>query len=747
MRPGGPPGEGVIEGVGVPSQAPAPALPPSDGPADPHPEAAPEEEGPSDGPEPGLAELIDSFGGTDGVAGRSGPFVYAPNGNINAGSVHGDQRVHNGSSGEGRGRRATRVREGPIPKADVRAAAFGFAEPEWFGSALGKLRLGPLFLAGRPGSGRRTAALNLLRRACGEDAPLRAVDGVTELDRWKPTDGTARGYLVDGLFPNRPLGPGVLGHVRSLLKQAKARMVIVLPDDAELLRRLEQDLHISPTVCEPPPPALVFGSCFEAMVPAQHERERLIAALGDRQALGDLLVPELVPAEVVELVTAIVEADGDPDALGDVGARLSYRAEQEVPEILAKLRGDPDALAFLLSVCVFERVDSRIVREEADRLLELSQGRLTAMLPAVDAQGGDTAERPNPDFVFRRSLTELLHAVRATRQAREIRTEGAYAHSVEAVVFVRHRQAEAVLRHVWREYGQLSDLLVEWLGEVHRSGELTGPVGQVMGSAASWGGGRRALRHIEALAGSERGSSRLIAARALGVAAEDPVLAAEVRYRLQRWSRAAGFRLRTTVAYACGGEYGLARPDLALQLLHTLVHDERFHDGEDQEARGRVPIAVRAALASLFRAGHEEKVFGSLLDWLDTGDCEADYLLSLFGELLQFPGWFHQHLARGTHDATAIVGVIRLALNADASFGTVCAALLRWARWGQWEEIPGRAVENLFASLALSLRSGEFRLFVEMDEKGADGWAGLEIARGALGRWRDGNHREHGEAA
>ncbi|NEE26213.1 hypothetical protein G3M53_12165, partial [Streptomyces sp. SID7982] len=127
----------------------------------------------------------------------------------------------------------------------------------------------------------------------------------------------------------------------------------------------------------------------------------------------DLLVPELVPAEVVELVTAIVEADGDPDALGDVRARLSYRAEQEVPEIIAKLRGDPDALAFLLSVCVFERVDHRIVREEADRLLELSQGRLTAMLPAVDGQGAEKAERPNPDFVFRRSLTELLHAVRA----------------------------------------------------------------------------------------------------------------------------------------------------------------------------------------------------------------------------------------------------------------------------------------------------------------------------------------------
>ncbi|NEE27540.1 hypothetical protein G3M53_18990, partial [Streptomyces sp. SID7982] len=116
-------------------------------------------------------------------------------------------------------------------------------------------------------------------------------------------------------------------------------------------------------------------------------------------------------------------------------------------------------------------------------------------------------------------------------------------------------------------------------------------------------------------------------------------------------------------------------------------------------------------------------------------------------ELLHYPEWFHQYLIRGTRESGAIVGVIHLALNADASFDTVCAALLRWAQRGQWDEIAGRAVENLFASLALSLRSGEFRLFVEMDEKGFDGWAGLEIARDALGRWRDGNHGEHGEAA
>ncbi|MEV5885734.1 hypothetical protein AB0L74_23960 [Streptomyces sp. NPDC052020] len=684
--------------------------------------------------------MIDAIGG---AARAPGPFVYAPNANLNAGTVHGGQRVHNGSAHEGRRLREGRVREGPVPEAEVRAAAFGYARPDWFGTALEELKQGPLFLVGRPGSGRRTAALNLLRECCGQGAPLRALDSVTQLDRWQPTDASARGYLMDGLFPSRPLGPGVLGHVRSLLKKAKAHMVIVLPDDATLLRRLEQDLHVSPTVCVPPPPAMVFGSHFEAVVPDQRERERLLSALHQRHELGDLLVPELVPAEVVELVTAIVTADGDPNALGDLGARLSYRAEREVPGLMEQLRGDPDALAFLLAACVYEGLDHRLVREEADRLLKLSEGRLTAVLPGTDSQGAEKTERPNPDFVFRRSLTELLHAVRAVRQEREIRAEGTYAHSVEAVVFVRHRQAEAVLRHVWREYGQLSELLVEWLREVKRSSELAWSAGRFMGRAASWGGGRRALRHIQALAESERMTSRLIAANALGIAAEDPVMVAEVRYRLRRWSLAADFRLRTTVAYACGAEFGLARPDLALQLLHDLLRGARGRRDEEGHADDdKVLLAVRVAILSLFQAGHEAEVFSRCVEWLGTEQGDRQQLLSLFGQLLQSPQWFVRKLADEAPESGQIVEMIRHALNAESSFEAACAALLRWADWGRWDETLFRAVENLFAALARSMQSGEFRLFVEMNEKGADGWAGLETARASLNRWRTGEQWE-----
>ncbi|MEU9558974.1 hypothetical protein [Streptomyces fumanus] len=687
-----------------------------------------------------LFDLIDAIGG---AARLGGPFVYAPHGNVNAGSVHGGQRVHNTSAHGGHAPRRGRVREGPIPEAEVRAAEFGFARPDWFGEALRRLERGPLFLAGRAGTGRRTTALNLLRASCGKEAALRALDSVVELDRWQPTDTSARGYLMDGLFPARPLGPGVLGHVRELLDGVRARMVIILPEDADLLRRLEQDLHVTPMRCEPPPPALVFGSYFEAVVGDRWERERLLSALEGHYDLGDLLAPELVPADVVELVTAIVAADGDPEALGDLEARLGYRAEQEVPDLMARLRGDPDALAFLLAACVFEGLDHRLVREEADRLLTLSQGRLAAMLPGTGTEKDWQSERPNPDFVFRRSVTELLHAVRAVRQERRIHTAGAYAHSVEPIAFVRHRQAETVLRYVWREYGRLSELLVEWLRQVDRTDELTAAVGRFMGNAAKWGGGRRALRHLQELAGSESVNSRLIAANALGIAAQDPVLVAEVRYRLNGWSRSAGYQRRTTVAYACGSEFGISRPDLALKLVRTLllgVRDRSPSEGAD--GNDQVLIAVRVAITSLFQAGHEAQVFDRLVAWLGEGRCDPDQVLALFGQVLRSPQWFVRRLAVWGSDATAIVDMTRRALNSEEAFEVTCPELLGWAEQGQWDDLPRRAVENLFTALAGSMDKGAFRLFVELQERGADGWAGQYPARTALDRWRSGERWE-----
>ncbi|MFC8534371.1 hypothetical protein ACFUJY_10520 [Streptomyces sp. NPDC057249] len=111
------------------------------------------------------------------------------------------------------------------------------------------------------------------------------------------------------------------------------------------------------------------------------------------------------------------------------------------------------------------------------------------------------------------------------------------------MAFIGRRQAEAVSRHARREYGQLSGLLVEWLRNVASSSGFAGPAGRAMERMASWGGGHNALVRLRELARSDHATRRLIVANALGVAAEDVVLVAEIRHRLHRWSTATDFRL------------------------------------------------------------------------------------------------------------------------------------------------------------------------------------------------------------
>ncbi|MEU6057529.1 hypothetical protein [Streptomyces sp. NPDC047097] len=684
---------------------------------------------PEEAPPSGFDHVLRALGG--------GPihvsYNNAAHGNINTGSVHGGQAVGDGPAGDRR--RATRVHEGPIPQAEVDAAAFGFVEPDAFRTCLGRLRDdGLLFLSGRPGSGRRTTALNLLRRHCGEDAALRALDSVTELDRWRPDDPDARGYLLDGLFPTRPLGPGVLGNLRDLLARAGACMVLILPDDdPQLLRTLERDLHISPVPYEPPPPVAVFHQRLAAEVVEEPERSRLLGAV-EPGLLDELLVPGVVPHEAVELVSFVVAADGERAALGDVRERLSYRAEERVPPLVDALRDDADGLAFLLSVAVFEGLDHRVVREEAERLLELSEGRLASVLEPTE-EGKEP--RPNPQFVFRRPLRELLRSVGGRREPREIRAAGGFSSAVEPVVFVRQGQREAVLRHVWREYGQLSELLVTWLREVDGRDELTEPVARMMGQAASWGGGRSALRHIAHLAASERMTGRLIAARALGIAAEDPVLVTEVRHRLGVWAWGRDRNRRATVAYACGSEFGLGRPERALRLLGTLLRG--VHSDIPEETG--VLMAVQSALVRLHQAGHEQRVLDQLASWSADMAPDAGPLLSVLPRLLAEPRWFQSELAEQTARAPVIVALIRAALNSADAFEAVCREVLRWCETARWEPTAAAAVEQLLTALADPMEYGTLRLFVEIERSDPQVATGRGIALRALRDWRTGASR------
>ncbi|MFF4925087.1 hypothetical protein ACFY4B_31280 [Kitasatospora sp. NPDC001261] len=670
--------------------------------------------------------------------GSDRPFIYAPGGNINTGSVHGDQRVENGAAGAapGGGERVE-AQDGPISGMEVLAARTGFAKPDCFPEALRTLGTRLLFLAGEPGTGRRTTALNLLVESSGNSLALRALDSDSDLSSWRPTHAEARGYLVHGLSPTVRLGPASIAKLRQRLEDADAFMVVMLPDDADRLRGVARDLDLSPVRYKPPSPRAVFDARLEAVVPHEGRRRALLQRL--EADLDELLAPELMPAQVAELVDEVSRSGDDGPDPADLGQRLSFLAETEVPDLLKEIREDPDALALLLVTSVLEGLDHRIVRNETDRLLKLADGRLDAVLRSGAEGEGEQSRptrgeppRPNPRFVFRRSLDELLAIIRAEYAPGGTRRTSSYSYTVEPIRFKRHRQAETVLRHVWRQYGEVSGLLTEWINTVPGTeSDLAEPMGRVVGLATGWSGGRQALLHIRRLARSEHTQSQSIAAYALGIAAQDPILVSEVKHRLDRWSFNGGWQLRSTTAAACGGDFGAARPEFALSLLR------RCYRGEE-EAERTVAVNVRWALGSLFAGGNQAAVFRKLMEWADQSKNDAALAYTAFLDLLRDPLWFQQQLPVQGEFSERVIAFVRHCLNDEALFQRSCTRLLAWCRRAVWDEPLRTGVETLLAALAREMRPGELRLMVEIDSSDNPDLVGRDIAHRALEAWRRG---------
>lgn len=646
-------------------------------------------------------------------------------------AVHGGQHLNGGEDG-GPGGGSVDVREGDVPAERTVEAMAGFAEPSWFGTALERLRADRVvFLAGPAGTGRRTAALNLLHRHTGGFA-LRALDSDADLTAWSPGSAPARGYLADGLLEPRAtaLDTIALDRLKSALHRADSCLVVVAPPAPAVLAHLTDVLHTPPVRAVPPPPRAVLDARLAAVLDGPAGAERALAAL-PAGLLDGILQPGLHPAQVAEIATEVVRVVRQGAEAEGIGEHLSFHAAQRAPQLIDGLRDSPEDLALLLATCVFEHFDQGAVEEEARRLLAVADGRLGTGVPAEDEEAADR-------FVLRRSRTERLAAIGARPGPAELRSTTAYSYLAEPVAFTRHLQGQAVLEHVWREHPDAGGLIVEWLRGTPAADGRGDRAGFVLGRLAQWTSGRYALGPAEELAASHRPADWRMAARALGAASTDPVLATVVKARLRGWSRLDSVSRRCTVALACATEFGLARPELALTLLRSVC-------GGRADDTGAVASAVRRALLSLFAepAGRLALVERLRL-WARAGGTSREIACATTAQLLRTaayshePGeWWTRHLLgrQGVvNGPVAGLELITCALGERTGYEPMRAALLEWQRRAAADPRRAPVVEHLAEQLGKDLRGGVLRLFTELAK--ADPAPGSRRAGEALAAWR-----------
>ncbi|MER5781152.1 hypothetical protein ABT104_05405 [Streptomyces mobaraensis] len=581
-----------------------------------------------------------------------------------------------------------------------------------------------------------SAALQTLADGISLKGNLASID--TDLTTWAPGAAPARGYLADGLLEPRltALDTIALDGLRARLERADAHLVVVIPWTPAVLAHLGDTLHTPPVRALPPEPRAVLDARLAAVLGGPADVAPALAALPPG-LLDEILQPGLRPAQVVEIaaeIVRVVRRGADPESVRE---HLSFHAADRAPRLLDALRDSPEDLALLLAACVFEHFDQTLVEEEAGRLLRLADGRLGGGDPDADAEEA-------PRAVFRRSRSERLEAIGAYVGPAEVHTTSAYSYVTRPVAFTRHLQGRAVLEHVWREHPEAAGLLVEWLATTPSEHGRGDRAGFVLGRCAQWSSGRRALGPVEELAASTRPADWRLAARALGAASTDPVLATAVKARLRGWSRQASVSRRCTVALACATEFGLARPGTALTLLRTVCDGPR-------DGTGAVASAVRRALLSLFAepAGRADLLTG-LVSWTRAGGATRQAACTATAHLLRTAAaarepaeWWTRHLL-GTRPGTRPGGrpgedppgleLIRCALAEPETFPAVRAALLEWQR--RAADDPRRApfVEHLADRLGAAPRGGVLRLLSAFEAAGPA--PGGRRAAEALAAWR-----------
>lgn len=686
-----------------------------------------------------------AHGGTAGPAGVEGSAaswvlnnsaVYVSYGGVlTGGPLYGGVR-----SGAGLADDSVRpVERGPVQPDTFRLVREVFAEPGWYRSACARLAKRVLFLEGPDGVGKTTGALMLLAERNLErtvsfepyESPARFPAG---------TWGTEQGHLIDDLPAEQveDMSRQQVDRVAGELREREAYLVVTVARNC-----LRSDVREEYAVDVRPPDAReALRRHLGARLGWDDEerwREQLFTP-DTEQALDETQLPRRVAELAAELLAVVRTGRSVEQALE------SWQAlpEKEAPDLFDHCV-TPEDRAMLLAVSAFEGYDYEVVAGAARRLHRLAGDALgapgwnamAASAPGQQAAADSGDSNPGGDSLFGRTRTQRLETVGARQVEGAFETRGGSRYRLEPVRFAHADLGRAVLTHVWREHGEVRKTLLSWLAGTPSEREQHLRAAVVAGTLLAQTSGYHALRPLRAWARSSRDKHRLMAAQALGAAAEDPAVGTQARTRLLAWETARDRRLRHAAALAYGLSYGRDRPTQALRGLGRIAAQP---DDED----GRAHQTVRDSMLALATiSGLLPRVLTELERWTRGPSFTRAVAAETFAALVHADAGRPlggQGLgplpvqARQESVTDAVVGLLRRGLDDSACYPLLRDALAAWDAAGADDPELSSATGALLSAL-LDGESGRgvvrLAMDIERQRMGGDRPDGVRLRRRA----------------
>ncbi|MFB6559311.1 hypothetical protein ACFCYH_10535 [Streptomyces sp. NPDC056400] len=566
---------------------------------------------------------------------------------------------------------------GEVPPESLDRMAEGFVtEGTPFEALLARLRHEHvLVLAGHPDTGRRTAALMLLRRVTAGE--VHEVDRDTRPDEIVPGEG--RGHLVCDLSTSRtqPLREAQLLSLRDRLRKKNAYAVLTTDHSPYIEDTIGLAVWTPPAV-EAVLRRLVTSALGEA------DAERLMA----RPAVTDFLSRRHGLRDAVHY--AAVLASGDPRHI----ERFSLDAlERQVQEWFAEGEA-PRHLrekAFLIALAAFDRGPYALTAELSDSLY----GHLLST-------GDRKHNEPIP--VFGTHIGKRIHLAQAELYPADEETEWGPVRQRYAR-FRDNRTSLVLLNEIWTGHPAARPALIDWLDDLAEDGRpfVRTRAAATVGVLAYNDLPSTMALIIEPWAVSRSAAQRTTAVSALALAHR--VGAPNIPRIIDEWSTGDGSDPRCWVAVRAQGLIGQERPVESLAALRTQARRQHAEEAPDEQ----VVEELSHSVAVLLLSPAADRALAEVLRTLD--DHPSVHRLGLNGFLeacshgsdSSVPPVLDRYL-RSPNAVPGIVRLLRTAL-AERPFNPAAeATLCDWIRSAEQDADTERALASLLPLLAASPR-------------------------------------------